>query len=54
MLAGILLATYGYRMFVTHWSLDTVALTHLLTLGWLTMIMMGAFYQMADLFEKLP
>jgi len=44
--AGILLAIYGYRMYVTNWSLDTVALTHLLTLGWLTMIMMGAFYQM--------
>ncbi len=46
MLAGIILAIFGDNMFITAWSLDTVALTHTITLGWLTMIMIGAFYQM--------
>ncbi len=45
-LAGIVLAFFGERMLITAWDLDTVALTHLITLGWLTVIMMGAFYQM--------
>ena len=45
-LTGLLLAGFGDNMFITSWSLDTVALTHAITLGWLTMIMMGAFYQM--------
>ncbi|MFH2132943.1 MAG: hypothetical protein ABIK68_21370 [bacterium] len=45
-LAGFILALYGDNMFITTWSLDTVALTHTITLGWLTLIMIGAFYQM--------
>jgi len=45
-LAGILLSVYGDRIFLTAWSLDTVALVHMITLGWLTLIMIGAFYQM--------
>ncbi|NQU64152.1 MAG: hypothetical protein HQ517_07710 [SAR324 cluster bacterium] len=45
-LAGLILAVFGGRIFITAWSLDTVALTHTITLGWLTLIMMGAFYQM--------
>ncbi|MCP4274373.1 MAG: hypothetical protein GY781_20815 [Gammaproteobacteria bacterium] len=45
-LAGILLSVYGERIFITAWSLDTVALVHMITLGWLTLIMIGAFYQM--------
>lgn len=46
LLAGLLLAVYGDKMFITTWSLDTVALTHTITLGWLTLVMIGAFYQM--------
>jgi hypothetical protein len=45
-LAGILLSAFGERIFITAWSLDTVALVHMITLGWLTFIMIGAFYQM--------
>jgi len=45
-LAGILLAVLGDRLFITAWSLETVALVHLITLGWLSSIMIGAFYQM--------
>jgi len=45
-LAGILLSVFGERIFITAWSLDTVALVHTITLGWLTLIMIGAFYQM--------
>jgi hypothetical protein len=32
-LAGILLSVYGERIFITAWSLDTVALVHMITLG---------------------
>lgn len=45
-LAGIFLMAYGERLFITAWSLKTVALVHTMTLGWLALIMMGAFYQM--------
>ena len=45
-LAGVFLVVYGERLFITAWSLKTVALVHTMTLGWLALIMMGAFYQM--------
>lgn len=45
-LTGIYLLAYGDRLFITAWSIKTVALVHMVTLGWLAMIMMGAFYQM--------
>jgi len=45
-LTGIYLLVYGDRLFITAWSIKTVALVHMVTLGWLAMIMMGAFYQM--------
>ncbi len=45
-LAGVLLIFGGGDLFVSNWSMETIALTHLFTLGWLAMIMMGAFYQM--------
>jgi len=44
-LTGIYLLAYGDRLFITAWSIKTVALVHKVTLGWLAMIMMGAFYQ---------
>ncbi|MBF0351867.1 MAG: hypothetical protein HQM11_12610 [SAR324 cluster bacterium] len=55
-LAGMLLLWKGLSLFQSQWSLETVSLTHLLTLGWLTMIMMGAFYQMVPVLvgNKVP
>ncbi len=49
-MAGILIAVRGNLLFTTTWQLETVALTHLITLGWLVMTMMGAFYQMVPVF----
>ncbi len=45
-MAGMLIAVRGNVLFTTTWQLETVALTHLITLGWIVMTMMGAFYQM--------
>lgn len=45
-IAGIFLLAYGDRLFITGWSLKTAALVHTMTLGWLALIMIGAFYQM--------
>ncbi|MGK0291048.1 MAG: hypothetical protein ACI86H_002515 [bacterium] len=44
--AGILLIIQDEKLFKTILYFDTIALTHLITLGWLALIMMGAFYQM--------
>lgn len=44
-LTGIYLLAYGDRLFITAWSIQTITLVHMVTLGWLAMIMMGAFYQ---------
>ncbi|WP_088708316.1 hypothetical protein [Noviherbaspirillum denitrificans] len=44
-LAGLLLAWTGPAMFVSRWSPDALALTHLLTLGFLGMCMIGALLQ---------
>ena len=43
---SILLIVRGEILFISNWNIETVAFTHLLTLGWLTSIMMGAIYQM--------
>ncbi|MDH3974428.1 MAG: hypothetical protein OEV42_09140 [Deltaproteobacteria bacterium] len=45
-IAGLLIAIRGEDLFLSIWGSETIALTHLFTLGWLAMIMMGAFYQM--------
>ncbi|MBF0276304.1 MAG: hypothetical protein HQM13_00875 [SAR324 cluster bacterium] len=45
-LAGCLMLYQGQQLFLSEWLLETVAFTHLLTLGWLAMIMIGASYQM--------
>lgn len=44
--AGLLIAFKGDGLFLTTWHNDTIALTHLLTLGWMAMTMIGAIYQM--------
>lgn len=44
--AGLLLAWHGEQALVTRWSPLTVALTHLITLGFLGMTMAGAMLQM--------
>lgn len=45
-IAGLLILWDGGDLFVSNWGMSTIALTHLFTLGWLAMIMMGSFYQM--------
>ena len=45
-LAGLILILKGALLFEDPASFDTVALVHVFTLGWLMMIMFGAFYQM--------
>ncbi|PCI27826.1 MAG: hypothetical protein COB67_07745 [SAR324 cluster bacterium] len=45
-LAGLLVVWRGGDLFISNWNLETIAITHLLTLGWLAMVMFGAFYQM--------
>jgi cbb3-type cytochrome oxidase subunit 1 len=44
-LAGALLLVEGEAVFATRWSPSMLALTHLLTLGWLAMVIVGALYQ---------
>lgn len=44
--AGALLMKHGDAALATRWSPLTLALTHLGTLGFLTMVMLGAIYQM--------
>jgi hypothetical protein len=44
-LAGVLLLWSGPDMFVSRWTPDTLAFTHLLTLGFLGMCMIGALLQ---------
>ena len=45
-LAGLMIAFYGLDIFTSNWDFATIGLTHLITLGWLAMIMFGAMYQM--------
>lgn len=45
-MAGLLIAFNGESLFSSSWDLEVVALTHVITLGWLTSIMIGSFYQM--------
>lgn len=44
--AGLLLILYGDDVFVTRWAPWTLALTHLITLGFLASIMVGAVQQL--------
>ena len=43
---ALLLVWYGPELFITRWSPLTLALTHLITLGFLGQIMCGALLQM--------
>jgi len=45
-LSGLILTFYAHELVGSRWNLETIAFTHSLTLGWLTMVMIGAFYQM--------
>lgn len=45
-LAGGFIFFRGNALFLNSWHVETIALTHLITLGWLAMIMFGALYQM--------
>ena len=52
--AGALLLWNGWLLFLSHWHPLTLALTHLCTLGFLTMVMMGALYQMTPVVAGSP
>ena len=45
-LAGLMVLLKGNLLFSNTWMPETVALTHLLTLGWMGSVMFGALYQM--------
>jgi len=53
-LAGVLLALQGSEILTSGWNLQTLGLTHLLTLGFLGMIMMGALFQMTPVVAGAP
>lgn len=52
--AGLLLAWKGAELLLTPWSFPTLALVHLITLGFLTMVMMGALYQITPVLVGTP
>jgi hypothetical protein len=52
--AGLLLFQYGSLALISHWVPATLALTHLGTLGFLLMVMMGALYQMTAVVAGSP
>ena len=45
-LAGLMVLLKGNLLFSNTWMPETVALTHLLTLGWMGSVMFGALNQM--------
>ena len=48
-LAGLMVLLKGNLLFPNTWMPMTVALTHLLTLGWMGSVMFGALYQMIQI-----
>ena len=52
--AGGLLLYSGADVLVTAWSPHTLALTHLFTLGFLVMVMLGALYQLTAVIAGRP
>ncbi|MFQ5417103.1 MAG: hypothetical protein ACE5FL_08680 [Myxococcota bacterium] len=52
--AGALLAGNGSTGLTSHWLPQTLALTHLGTLGFLAMVMMGALYQIIPVVAGAP
>ncbi len=53
-LAGVLAAWTGPEMTLSRWLPSTLAFTHLLTLGFLSMIMLGAMMQMLPVLAGSP
>lgn len=53
-LAAILLAWYGPDMFASRWSAPLLAATHLITLGFLSLNMLGALLQMLPVVAGTP
>ncbi|MBF0308177.1 MAG: hypothetical protein HQL56_01450 [Magnetococcales bacterium] len=54
MLAAGALIVWNGELFQERWSPQTIAVTHLVVLGWITMIMCGALYQMLPVLAGLP
>ncbi|HEC84985.1 MAG TPA: hypothetical protein ENI48_07080 [Thioploca sp.] len=54
LLAGLLLLYDGPLFFSNRWSPETLALTHLLTLGFITMVMFGAMLQLLPILVASP
>jgi hypothetical protein len=52
--AGVTLLVVGSPVLASGWSPLTLSLTHLGTLGFLTMVMMGALYQMSPVVAASP
>jgi hypothetical protein len=52
--AGILLALDGNALLASHWSPQTIAWTHLTTLGFLVAAMLGSLYQMVPVVLGTP
>jgi hypothetical protein len=53
-LASLLLLYYGAELFDNRWNMHTLALTHLLTLGFITMVMFGAILQLLAVLAASP
>ncbi len=54
LLAALLLLLYGPEILISRWAPATLALTHLITLGFLGMIMCGAMMQMLPVLAGSP
>ncbi|MCB1851404.1 MAG: hypothetical protein KDI83_11625 [Gammaproteobacteria bacterium] len=52
--SGFLVLFYGETLFVSRWSPLMLGLTHLMTLGYLTMVMCGAMLQMLPVIAGSP
>jgi len=52
--AGILLAAKGPELLTTPFHPGTLALTHLIALGWISMVMVGALYQILPVAVGVP
>lgn len=53
-LAAVLLAWQGPEVFTSRWSPAMLAATHWLTVGFLTMVMIGAFFQLLPVLASAP
>ncbi|WP_035626730.1 hypothetical protein [Herminiimonas sp. CN] len=54
LLAAAVMLLQGPDLFVSRWSLSTLAVTHLITLGFMTMVMVGAMMQMLPVLAGAP